>query len=1012
MKRLLLIITLAISFAAVCRGQSAIVKEFQPVCDSLATLIQEHNRISGLKGELKLQAIMKRGTTLDFYFTESLGDYPWYDGDTKWFRNQLKDLFPEKYSNYRLGEIYSRRVAFDKLVTPSLDFDGNPSDTRHRTKNPSRKNIVTELERMEFDKGLDGRHIALWQSHGYYYDITSDRWQWQRAPLFQTVEDMYTQSYVLPYLVPMLENSGAYVLMPRERDLQRNEVIADNDTTNHRYGSAIYEENGKWTSAGTGFAALKPVYSGTENPFITGTARQIETVQNGKKGASSVVWRPNIPERGEYAVYVSYKTLSNSTSAAHYTVRHLGGQSDFVVNQKMGGSTWIYLGTFEFAEGTDGYVTLTNETPEGYRHIGGSIVTADAVRFGGGMGNIARSPEDSLNLEPVVSGMARSAEGARYSLQWAGAPEEIFSANEDEDDYKDDYMSRGDWVEWISRGSQMNATKTGLGIPVDLTLGFHSDAGITPNDSIVGTLAIYTLRSEGSQKLPSGESRMTSREFADQVQSQIVHDLRSEYDTLWSRRHIWDRSYRESRTPSSPAMLLELLSHQNFADMKYGLDPSFRFSVSRAVYKGMLKYLSNRYGIPYEVQPLPVGSMGVSFAGEGKASISWQPVHDPLEETATPKGYILYTRIDDGAFDGGRVIEELESRGGWLTTTADILPGHIYSFKVVAFNDGGRSFDSEIVSIGIPEGDFDSGKKVLIVNNFDRISGPAFFDTPTYAGFDNSLDSGVPHIQDIAYIGDMYEFRRGSEFVSNYSPGFGASHFDYVGQVVAGNTFDYPYVHGKAMMKAGYPFYSCSNETFCSDTTFRASAWSLDLICGKQVTTVVGSGLQKKYEVFPAAMQDALTSYAADGGNILVSGAYIGTDIWDQIYPFEKDKTAVSTAKKFAQNVLGFRWAANSASRKGTVNSVRNTEFEPLPKLQICNEMNPSQYCVESPDGIEPASKNGSTILRYSDSGISAGICHETAGYRTVCLGFPIEALQNENNIDDIITLTLEFFNR
>ena len=41
--------------------------------------------------------------------------------------------------------------------------------------------------------------------------------------------------------------------------------------------------------------------------------------------------------------------------------------------------------------------------------------------------------------------------------------------------------------------------KPGKGIPVDLSLGFHSDAGITPNDSIVGTLAIYTLRSEGSE---------------------------------------------------------------------------------------------------------------------------------------------------------------------------------------------------------------------------------------------------------------------------------------------------------------------------------------------------------------------------------------------------------------------------------------------------------------------------------------------------------------------------------
>ena len=58
-------------------------------------------------------------------------------------------------------------------------------------------------------------------------------------------------------------------------------------------------------------------------------------------------------------------------------------------------------------------------------------------------------------------------------------------------------------------------------------------------------------------------------------------------------------------------MLLELLSHQNFEDMKYGMDPAFRFDVSRAIYKGKLKYLSSRYGNDYAVQPLPVEDMGV-----------------------------------------------------------------------------------------------------------------------------------------------------------------------------------------------------------------------------------------------------------------------------------------------------------------------------------------------------------------------------------------------------------------
>ena len=28
--------------------------------------------------------------------------------------------------------------------------------------------------------GLDGRHIALWASHGRYYDQTEACWRWQR----------------------------------------------------------------------------------------------------------------------------------------------------------------------------------------------------------------------------------------------------------------------------------------------------------------------------------------------------------------------------------------------------------------------------------------------------------------------------------------------------------------------------------------------------------------------------------------------------------------------------------------------------------------------------------------------------------------------------------------------------------------------------------------------------------------------------------------------------------------
>ena len=1011
MKRLLFI-TIYITLTLASYAQTGIVKDFKPACDSIAALLQER---TGVKGKVELKSVMKRKGNLDFYFTESLGDFPWYGSGPQWLRNTLKELLPEGYGKFRIGQIYSRRVPLKELVTPVLKSSGKPSEGALRVKEPSRSNtLVRELGGMEFDKGLSGRHIALWQSHGRYYSHGSDRWEWQRPCLFRTCEDMFTQGFVLPYLVPMLENAGAYVMLPRERDIQKNEVIADNDQTKGGRGRARYEEKGAWSNAGTGFADTKPTYRDLENPFTFGTARQAECIPHGKSGSyASVTWTPDIPERGRYAVYVSYKTVPGSTATAVYTVKHLGGTSRFVVNQKMGGGTWIYLGTFEFGQGEGGHVRLDNRTPEGYRHTSGIIVTADAVRFGGGFGNIERGHYEDTTFtkeEPCTSGLPRSAEAARYWLQWAGVDSTIYYQNNGLNDYKDDFMSRGDWVEWISRGSRMNPSKKqGLGIPVDLSLGFHTDAGVTPDDSLVGTLAIYTLKSERSRKLPDKEDRMTSRQMADIVQSQIVRDLRDGFDSLWTRRSIWDRGYRESRTPSSPSMLLELLSHQNFADMKYGLDPSFRFTASRAVYKGIVKYLSNRYGCSYAIQPLPVESVGIRLADDG-AIISWKAVEDPLEPTASPKGFILQTRYDDGAFDKGRVLKDLTRDGDFYSIKVPMSKGQIYSFRLTAFNEGGQSFPSETVSAGIPL-ESSGRQSVLVVNNFDRVSGPAFIDTPGYAGFDSRRDSGVPYIEDITFIGEMNESRRGMQWRSNEGPGFGASYTDKAGDTVAGNTFDYASLHGKAIMQAGHPFFSCSNERFCSDSTYMQDAWAVDLICGKQVTTSIGSGQTQRYSVFPTEMQEALRAFAARGGHMLISGAYIGTDIWDQVFPVRTDSLFRAESQRFAEKVLGYRWITSNASPNGLIRPVRNPLLKSAMEISdVWNTPNGICYSVESQDGIAPASAGAYSIFRYADSGISAGTGYKAEGYRTICLGFPVETLKYKSDINEIIRLSLDFF--
>lgn len=981
-------------------GQSRIVKDFMPACDSLAERLSER---SGVDGKLKLKAVMKRGKALDFYFTETLSDFPLYNGDVKWLRQNLKGLFPENYSGYSLGVIYTRQTNVEKLQMPRLGSSGKPVKNDYRISVQGKQApIVTSLGTIQFTKGMANRHIALWQSHGRYYDQTADKWQWQRPCMFQTCEDMFTQGFVLPYLVPMLENAGAYVLLPRERDTQVNEVIIDNNPTCGVRGAGKYHETGKWQDAGSGFADSKEIYFDKENPFTAGTSRQIQCAGPKSNARATASWTPEIPQRGEYAVYVSYKTLRNSTSAAHYTVTHLGGKSEFIVNQKMGGGTWVYLGTFEFEKGTSGGVSLDNKLLEGHSYEIGTVVTADAVRFGGGMGNIARgasvTSEEEIVSEPVISGLPRYAEGARYYLQWSGADSTIYYQNDGNHDYRDDFMSRGDWVEWISRGSDINPrTDGGLKIPVDLSLGFHSDAGVTPDDSIVGTLAIYTHRSEGKTKLPSGEDRLTSRMYADIVQSQIVNDLRHGYDSLWTRRSLWDRSYRESRTPSCPAMLLELLSHQNFADMRFGHDPSFKFTVSRAVYKGMLKYLSNRYGCDYAVQPLPVSHIGVEFGDGATAVVSWKPVMDPLEQTAAPSGYIVYRRTADGGFDNGTKVKAEPDGNGYIHYKTKITGGEITSFKVRAYNDGGLSFPSETVSIGMPA-NAPKGGTVLIVNNFDRVSGPSSFDSGSRAGFDNRHDSGVSYIKDITFVGEMYDFRRKSEWVSNDSPGFGASYPDMAGEIVAGNTFDYTPIHGKAILEAGHPYISCSNERFSSDTLICSGIWAIDLICGKQMSTTLGK--ETRHEVFPDALQEAIIKFTQEGGNMIISGAYIGSD------------QSTANHKTFINKTLGYKHAASNATRRGAAKPYPCPDMPAMPDIQIVMDQNSDIYCVESPDGITPAAKSGRIIFRYSDSGISAGVAYKGDGYKCVIFGFPLETLKTPEMTTNLIINSLEYFKR
>ena len=854
------------------------------------------------------------------------------------------------------------------------------------------KPLVTEITApTRPSKGLQDRHIALWQSHGLYFENSLQRWEWQRCRIFQTVEDKYTQSYVLPFLVPMLENAGARVLLPRERDVNSAETIVDND-----FGlstQSLYTESQgfqKWTD-GTepGFAHLRNVYTDRQNPFSEGTYRQVATVpmkKNPKKQlkVSEASWIPSIQADGHYAVYVSYHTLPNSADDALYTVYHQGGVSRFKVNQTMGGGTWIYLGTFDFAKGISEHqkITLSNLSDKADR-----VVTADAVRIGGGEGNIGR---------PETSGYPRYLEGSRYWLQWAGMPDSVYTESGGKNDYTDDYKSRALWVNYLAGGSEVNPRAKGLNIPIDLALAFHTDAGTTLNDSIIGTLGIYmTNTDEGVYA--NGASRRLAATLTDYVQNSIVHDIRALYEPKWSHRGSRDASYYEARVPKVPAMLLEMLSHQNFADMRYGLDPRFRFSVSRAIYKGLLRFISEQRHQKYVVQPLPVSHFSASLDNH-QAVLSWQAVADSLEPTALPDKYLVYTRVGNSSFDNGTVVTSNSYR-------VDIPAGVVCSFKIVAVNEGGKSFPSEILSVGRSIG---STPKALVVNGFDRLSAPDDFVAPApadtlLAGFLDQEDHGVPYLYEINYTGSMKSFTRSIPWMDDDSGGFGDSDANFEKMVIAGNTFDYPAVHGEAILKAGYSFESCSREAFVLPP--KGSVALVDLILGKQKQTKMGRGgvTPLAFKTFTPALQKVLTDYCGQGGNVLVSGSYVGTDLWCN--PLATPDTL---DQRFATRVLQYKWRNSRASVSGEVKAVRSP-FSFEGDYHYFHELNPQSYVVESPDAIEPASSEAHTVLRYAENNKSAAVAYK-GSYSTFVMGFPFEALNTAAQREQLMRQVIRFF--
>ncbi len=906
--------------------------------------------------------------TIAIHASESFAYQPFRPETVEAVYNQVKELLPGPVHYYRLT-IFADGKPIEELI---------PNIYRNKKKDKERMSLKTDYKDKawvknisrpnEISRGLQDRHIAIWQSHGNYFKNDKNEWGWQRPRLFCTTEDLFTQSFVLPYVIPMLENAGAIVYTPRERDTQKNEIIVDNDTPNASLYLEVGSKKAHWATAPIkGFAQKKAIYRDGENPFTDGTCRFIPTERKKKnKDQAFAEWVPTLPAKGEYAVYVSYRTLPNSVNDAKYLVFHNGGVTEFKVNQKIGGGTWVYLGTFEFDKGNNDYgmVVLSNESSE---H---GVVCADAVRFGGGMGNIERGGK--------TSGLPRYLEGARYSAQWAGMPYEVYAGRKGENDYADDINTRSNTINYLSGGSVYNPQQPGLGIPLEMTMALHSDAGCSKTDELIGSLGIYTTDFNNG-KLNTGIDRYASRDLADILLTQIQKDIYSSYNLSWTRRSMWNRNYSETRLPATPSTIIELLSHQNFADMQLGHDPNFKFTVGRAIYKGILQFVAGQHDKEYVVQPLPVSNFAIRFGKKKNTlELSWKGENDPQEPTAQPREYIVYTRIGYGGFDNGTLVSK-------TSHTVKIEPGLVYSFKVTAVNRGGESFPSEILSAYKAKRE---RERVLIINGFDRVSGPAVINTFDKAGFDLEQDPGVPYLSNISFSGAQIGFDR-AQAGKEGEGSLGYSGSELEGIKIAGNTFDYPFIHGKAIQAAGkYSFVSCSDEAVENGTVTLEDYPVVDYILGMEKEDPVH---KVYYKTFSSAMQRIITSYCQSGGNLFVSGAYVGSDM-----------SGTQGNREFTEKILKYGYQSSMTDKSSNhINGLGRT-------ITIPRAPNETSYAVPAPDCIVPVD-TAFPVFTYVPGNQSAGIAYK-GNYRTFVLGFPFESIQSEADRATIMAGILGFF--
>ncbi len=535
---------------------------------------------------------------------------------------------------------------------------------------------------------LSGKTVVLNQAHGWFQDGS---WKVQRTLLYEQIEDLAPTEFITNFVIPMLQNAGAEIQTVRESDSQTRMVIVDNAES-----SPAYVETGSWSdSSANGFVnKTGATWSGISvNPFGSASATRYAAATTGAPTATTT-YSPAIPVDGYYNVYISYSTGSNRTTAAHWQVHHSGGITEFRVNEQRNGATWNLLGNFYFQAGrsANAKVVVLNDAPNG------SIVSCDAVRFGGGMGDVVRRTS--------VSGKERWQEEALNYLSYLGAAVSGGPlANDDTVTYND--MELG----WSNRPAYASweQARDGEGANT-IYMGLHTNA--FNGTCVSGTEQAGTARGMGTFRDVDADATAGSIALTSALHTAAITGIKKFYDSTWSDRGITaSNSYGEcsqGNLGSVAGCFFEAMMADNPTDLNSWRDPKFRVVYARAIQQGIITYFGGTVFPPEAPEKFRIKNIG-----SGQVRLDWSA--GPVRSAALPYGsaatsYRVYRSANGYGFDNGTVVAS-------NTATVAVNPGEVAFFRVVAANSSGVSIPTETLGVGATAA---AQAPALIVNGSHR----------------------------------------------------------------------------------------------------------------------------------------------------------------------------------------------------------------------------------------------------------------------------------------------------